>query len=461
MSVESFSKQLAYPELKQKAVSSRSFRTKIAPSNGGTFNCGQQISIDMPGNLAGQFYNFQQMYLKIKMTNATAAFELDRCGALGFIKSLNLTTAGTQIGPQLNAYNVLATALLDLDSSDEWKGSSGNVLLGTNGGTLRGDSVGAAEERTFCIPIVLTAPAMSTPHRMFPAFSLSSLRMDIVLEDIGIAVRSDGVPAPTFKEVELVCQMTELSPAAMAELDSRTGGQYNILCNAYTNSNTTVEADVTQHTKSLGFSMSSLERILIVQRPQATTTSAAAYSLGNRCVSTLDNYQFLINNETYPMRPIKVEDKCAEAMAELLISDHSLTDFNKGCGLQNGVVESNVSLAVGANRSANPNVSVVSSPYSLANVAASGTTAGGHAVVATAAADSNIGTWLGAVEFESGLSHGSSSHIYSGISTVASNVQCKLMYGNVPYALTVDFFALSTILLSLDMRGSGTWSVSV
>ncbi len=64
MSVESFSKQLAYPELKQKAVSSRSFRTKIAPSNGGEFKCGQQVSIDLPGNLAGQFTISNRCILK-------------------------------------------------------------------------------------------------------------------------------------------------------------------------------------------------------------------------------------------------------------------------------------------------------------------------------------------------------------------------------------------------------------
>ena len=40
---EAFSETLAYPQVKKRAVASRSFRTKITPSNGSTFTGGNTI----------------------------------------------------------------------------------------------------------------------------------------------------------------------------------------------------------------------------------------------------------------------------------------------------------------------------------------------------------------------------------------------------------------------------------
>jgi len=132
--------------------------------------------------------------------------------------------------------------------------------------------------------------------------------------------------------------MTELSPSAQAQVDSMTGGVYNILANSYMNSSTTMGA-VSQVTANLGFSVSSLERILLVQRKNASFASGR-YTIGNRAKNGLTEYQYLINSESYPQRPIKVENKGAEACAELLIANHSLTDFRAGNSLQNNAVQS-------------------------------------------------------------------------------------------------------------------------
>ena len=95
MSAEAFSESLAYPQVKKRAVASRSFRTKITPSNGNTFNAGNTINIDLPGNLAGQYYNANQMYLKFKVAvGGGNAATLDRVGAAGFIKRVQIQTAG-------------------------------------------------------------------------------------------------------------------------------------------------------------------------------------------------------------------------------------------------------------------------------------------------------------------------------------------------------------------------------
>lgn len=465
MSAEVFSESLAYPKMKQRAVSSRSFRTKIAPSNSQSFTPGQTINIDLPGNLSGQYYNFSQMYLKVRLTTATNPAELDRAGIVSAIKRVQISQAGSQIY-DLNNYNVLYTALLDTESNAEWRGSVGNIMTGTQGNSLAGETKLATagnEQRTYCIPLVLNPLANTTPHRLIPAFSMSSIQFKITLDEQASFLKYPTASAPTgvvFDEVEMVCLMTELSPQAQAMIDAQTGGVYNILANSYMNSTANVASGVSNASVNLGFSVSSLERILMVQRVGTHLANNTKFSIGNRIRNNLTEYSYQINSESYPQRPILVDAKSAEACAELLIAEHSLVDFRKGNNLNGGVVQSTnpalLSSFVGGDPSQHPNNYVENAPAGDS----AGTSNGTAAAMADATA-STIGTAVYGCEFETGLSDGKSSHIYSGVSTLASNVQALLKYNSSVAAAQLDFFAQFSVLLSLDMKGSGVFSVSV
>jgi hypothetical protein len=354
---------------------------------------------------------------------------------------------------------------MDTDCSADWKASSGSILVGTQGDQLQGEALGAATARTYCVPMMLNPLSMTTPHRLIPAFSLSALQFRITLENDSIVGNTAGAPVFTYSDVEMVCLMTELSPGAQAQIDSMTGGQYNILANSYLNSQATLAAGVTSLTANLGISVSSLERMLVVHRPSATATAAGAFSLGNRTTSGLTEFQFLINSENYPQRPILVDGRGAESYAELLIADHALVDFRKGNCLLNSFAAASAAVAPANTNPLGTGALSGNAPDVVKNdcfseVDGDGDTAGTAAVNA-AAADSNIGTFLAACEFESGLSDGKSSHIYSGISTIASVVQYKGTYSGAQSAANVDFYAQHTIMISLDMRGSGVYAVSV
>jgi hypothetical protein len=65
------------------------------------------------------------------------------------------------------------------------------------------------------------------------------------------------------------------------------------------------------------------------------------FSLGNRAKNGLQQYSIFINGEQYPARPVIVENKAAEALAEYLLSDHSLVNFDKQSSF-NIAVKSNV-----------------------------------------------------------------------------------------------------------------------
>jgi len=93
---DALAESLMYPDTKRRAVASRSYRTKISPNNGQTFTSGQVVNIDMPSNLAGTYVNWNQCYLKFKVT-PTLACRLDRCGAAGLISRVSCFTSGAQI----------------------------------------------------------------------------------------------------------------------------------------------------------------------------------------------------------------------------------------------------------------------------------------------------------------------------------------------------------------------------
>jgi hypothetical protein len=463
MSSEAMSESLQFAAVKRRAVASRSYRTRLPASNGLNFAPGGTIQFDLPANLAGTYVDFSQCYLKFKVVCATAAFNLDRAGAYGFIRRLQIQTAGAQIS-DLDRYNVLACAMIDQDTSLEWRGSHGKTLIGTET-SLRGEHVAIGESRTYCLPVILNPLQNTSPHRMIPCFSLSALTLRFTMADVAEAVYSAGAPGVSFTDVEMVCMLTELSPGAQSMVDSATGGRYDILATSWAYSGGTLAAGVTSSTSNLGYSYSSLERVVFALRPQASQTQAA-YSLGNRAVANLSEYNLLINSQQYPAQPIRREDKGAESLSELLISDHSLLDWRSGSSFTNGFKGASIGnggIGVGFSMFANVQPRAALEPaYPFSDSNPGGTTAGDSVNLDQAATASNIGTFLASIELESAISNGKSSHIYSGVSTLASTVQLVTKHSAaVAAACSIDTFANFTILMSLNMRGTGVFSVSV
>ena len=476
---EVFSESLDFSKVKQRAVQSRSYRVKLPPSNATSFAPSQTIEFNLPANQAGTYFNSNQCYLKFKFTNTSVdnaagavRCSFDRAGAYGLIRRMQVSTAGAMIS-DLDRFNVLANAMIDTDASQDWKESVGHTLVGTTG-LMRGATVAAASPtRIYCLPLILSPLSQTSPHRLIPLFSLSALQIRFTLEEAAAAFKvpaNNDVPGYGLSEVELVYQATELSPSAQGMIDQMTGGRYDILATSYMHSSATLQAQNSGLTANLGFSVSSLERVIICHRKNITVSGAnqkTGYSLGGRCGAGLQQYSLLINSEQFPSRPIVRGDiSGAEPLAEMLLASHSLVDFTSGSGLNNGFTAGGITngLAIGFSRSANlqPNPGVIlQDPYQLDDPA--GVSAGATgAALADAATESDVGTFLCAVELESGVSDGKSSHIYSGVSTLASTVQYVATYsGAVNADITVDFFGNYTILMSLAMGGTGTWSVSV
>jgi len=147
-----------------------------------------------------------------------------------------------------------------------------------------------------------------------------------------------------------------------------------------------------------------------------------------------------------------VEGKCAEALAEFLLSDHSLVNFDKQSSFNIAVTGATIELK--SNGLDGQCVNGILQPYKLDT--AVGTEDGTSPTLA-----SNIGSFITAIEMETGLSDGRSQRLYSGISTISSTVNYRGVYASTSVAAQVDFFAQFTILLSLNSRGTNVWSVSI
>lgn len=473
MAAESFSSLLNFTEMKRRGVASKNMKIRVQPQNGATFTSGNgtPIRVALPGNMANRYYDLGTMYLKWTVSSNVDC-RWDRAGCYGLIKRVTCSTSGAVIS-DLNEFGLLATAMMDTEASAEWKASSGNVLVGTLGDTLQGDAItaGAGNAVTYCMPIVLTSLAMTTPSRLIPAFSKAELIFDFYLDQGAIAVKAADAATLTVTNVEMVCNILELSPAAQAELMQRTQGQFSFLANSWTSYRSNVPAAATAHSFPLGISVSSLERLLIIHRPAGTAAAQTAFSLGNRTPGTLSQFQVLINSEMYPNAPVRINEKGSEALAELLISSHSLGDFRLGNTLLNGVTApadlsgEPVGMALGGG---NPTL-VKTSAFNVSGGA--GTSAGTptHCLIggvgapaAAIGAASNIGTFLCGLDLENSISRLSSSHVYTGISTIASTVNLNLQYGAVPAGgLVLDVFACSSIIVGLNLMGSGLFQVAV
>lgn len=482
------SEALDFNNIKRRAMASRSYRVRIAPSNKTSFSPGETIFLDLPSNLSGTFMDMTQTYIRMKVnyyntSTAAVGCALDKCGAYGFLQRVACITSGQQIY-DLNNYNVLVSTFMDTDASNDWKANAGNVLVGTTASTCHGETMKLAANgtaagvnnttRTYCLPFILNPFALQ--KKLVPLFSLDSLRWRLTLETAANALIQGGAVADTFtlnytiSDVELVSYFTELSPSAMAQLDSITGGVYNLLCPSYANTQATMTAQTPVLNSVLGIAVSSLERIIVVHRSSLANSSGFAQSLGGRISNTIQTAQFFINSEAFPQRNVSVDDMGAEPLAEFLIADHALSDFSRASCIQNFNISS---ATAGGNVYSNTFDGGV---YNLQNIATLGNgeailpvnnawnnavgTAGATGIVSTYS-KTDVGSFVLAIELETGCSAGRSDRLYSGISTISSVVQYKGTYSSSSINAQLDFFAQFTILLTLNMRQTGVWAITI
>jgi len=307
-------------------------------------------------------------------------------------------------------------------------------------------------EGTFSIPLSYNCFANS--NKMIPLFGLAPIEIDIELYPaykIGSWNVKDGNDKPAtpipdnavkLKDVMLTGYYVELSPNAQSLIAQSVNNQYQISSNNWRVSNVTIEPNATSVNEIIPINVSSLERVLISHRKisdVSTTTGTAVYtpaSLGNRYYPLLEQYQVFINGQPFPERPVKMNGKLAEAMTELLMTEHRLNDTNYS---SNSFMASDVG---------GDTLRIVDGNYSLIHDDATGLSGG-------------IGSFLIGCNFST-LNVGISDAVFGGISTIGSIVNYRGTYsaGGIGSQTEITFCSEYECVLHLNMNESGVFQIN-
>ena len=436
MSGEVASNLFNFPDGKSRAVSSKSYRSLIPSSNGQSFNLNNVIEFALPSGVRNTYFDGQSCYIKATLnnTNATNSVKFEGSGFYSLISKVEFLSGGSVLST-IDQYSVLVDMMLDAESSDAYKNNTGAILCGMNASKIGGRTLahGGATPTTVCVPLILT-PFMMT-NRMIPSFSNDVIRVRITLNTAiaGLVTAVDGATV-TDAEIQLTnvamgIYQVELSQEAQNLVDEMTGGVYDLTFDDYRNASSTIDTTVTSHTATLGFSFSSLNRVFVCHRPQASLTEDNAASQGNRSQNKLIDTKLVVNGISYPQRSLtdtatSAGDTAtgAEILAESLICDRSLGVFSHDNSLQ----------------SAN-------STFLLNN--GDGKT------------DGACGRYYYQIDLEA--VRGDTEKMYSGLNSLGATVQIQNTYATTSSAHRLDVFAQYTQNMRLDMNGAGVFTTAV
>ena len=434
--------QLNFANQKRQSVAAVSRRIKSAPTNGATQNAGGQLRFSIGGNQPRSYANLEECYFKFKVTNNdTNTVEFDSGSAFSLFAGVDVLTAGSTLS-SIKQYGLLMSLLLDSNSSVEHLSNVGHNLYGAaaDGVRYHGASIGAGASRTVCLPWLLNGPVASTPQRYWYLGGVDDLQLVIDLEEAKTAFfqQAGGLENSdiVISDAELVFSTITLDPDAQAMIEQSLGPEpvFRILCQDYQHASATLASGVSSLTAPLGFSRSSLERVLITHRNSANINDEQQVSLANRCTSDLQNYNLSIAGVSVPARAIVRDANSSEALAENLVANHSLKSVQNSMNLLN----------------AKQGTVGVAGAFTLANG-----TLGTPGTINTA----EIGSAFFSVELEQ-LS-GVSDRIFSGVDTRGKTVLYEGQYDTAPANMTVDFFASSTVAYTMSLAGSRTWIATV
>jgi hypothetical protein len=321
--------RLNYSQVPPRASSSRAIRNEIVPTNsGGSYTMNSQIIFDLPANLNNTFCDFQSSYIKATITNNDgSAFNFHGGGFPSCIKQIVLELGGQTLFSCDN-WNTLYEMMISLDTSASFRDNAGQRLFGS-GKDFKGENIANTASRQVCFPLVLT-PLINS--RYFPLIGRDRLRIRLILDTAakGLISANTGVldSEVVISNVALVTYNLELGSDVMSMVAANSGGAFKIAMPSYQHHQASLSNSATSLVATLGFSMSSLNRILIAQQPQAVVDTQN--SVGNRSRLRLNRFFVTIGGVKYPMRDVQDLGTTgdagagAEVLAEALISQRAL-----------------------------------------------------------------------------------------------------------------------------------------
>lgn len=426
-------KKLEYGNPPPRASSARSIRSEVVASNGSTFNAGNTIVFDIGANQMNTYADFQSTYLRLNITNNDATgITMEGAGFGAMVKKFEVLIGGSTVC-SIDSYNVLFSMLLDMDTSAAFKDNAGKRLFMTSSNGFGGEDIAAGASRQICFPLALTPLAMC--QKYIPLWGREQIRIRIELESAaaGVIANTTGITNSdlSFTEPTLVMYMLELGQDVQNQVVAASGGDFKIMMPNFVHHQTTLAAGATSVSTTLGFSMSSLNRVLVAQRLQAVSDVTA--TIGNRANLGLNRASVKVGGVQYPQQRVRdavtlngagtavSQVDGAEPLAEALISQRALLAWGHDSSLEDG--------------------------------------AGFNDVEPAGTSDATIGKYLQEIDLES--QRVDSGELVAGLNVIGQICQYESTYALGPAAAyLLDIYGEHSIMLVLSAQ-SGTFQIAV
>lgn len=420
---------LDYADVRNPSLSSKQYRVKIMPENGSSFKGGQVVYLSLPSGLPATYVDFRSnVYLKFTINVAQGSLQLDKAGALSWIRRMAIESTGTLLN-DIQGYNVLLSAVNDLQVNPLTKMNQLSITSGN--GQVLGSVLPGVDTYTFCCQLPLNV--FSLAQRAIPLFSNDKITLRLTLDDAVKWGKWGGATNPdnaSIENIELTCDFVELDTQAQNMINQSVGGVYNIMTTGIQNfqTNIGVNTSPTNINRQIGISVASLDRMFFIFR-DADNTEYNKFNLGARVNPKLTSAQLFINNLAIPQRPLRGSlNNNAEFYTETLIAENALHSVDFANSIN----------CIGTDILTNGGTGT-SSPYNFeTNKDVNSATTCGSFIVGL-----NLST----------LTHGEP-ELFGGMNTISSNVQVRLEVQNA-HAVLMDVFSYYTQLITLNSGAGG------
>lgn len=425
-------KKLDYGNPPPRASSARSIRSEVVASNGSTFSAGNTIVFDIGANQQNTYADFTSTYLRLNITNNDATpITMEGAGFGAMVKKFEVLIGGSTVC-SIDNYNVLFSMLLDMDTSAAFKNNAGKRLFMTSENGFGGEAIANGATRQICFPLALTP--LAACQKYIPLWGREQIRIRMELESAaaGVIANTTGITNANlqFTEPTMIMYMLELGQDVQNQVVAASGGEFKIMMPSFVHHQTTLAAGASSVSTTLGFSMSSLNRVLVAQRLQAVSDVTA--TIGNRANLGLNRASIKVGGVQYPQQRVRDnvalnaggtavgQVDAAEPLAEALISQRALLSWGHDSSLEGG--------------------------------------AGFNAAEPDGTSDGTIGKYLQEIDLES---QRTDSELVAGLNVIGQICQYESSYIRGPdSAYLLDIYGEHSIMLVLSAQ-SGTFQIAV
>lgn len=426
----SASKKFNYLDNPRKTYAVQNIRVKQACDSTTSATMSQELTFNIPNNVARTVMDSNSMALKFKITNndETTNYLSPNNGAMSLIKKIDIISNSVTI-TSIDNYDKISSAFIELDADSGWLQSYGQPLMGTSGndGNGRyGESIANGASRYVTLPVPLTG--LSSLNHYLPMFNKDQLQIRILLNSAsqGVICATTGVEDSeiALSDIELIYNQLRMNEEMASAVHSAVGGVYELTSKCFASTQQSKTKASTTETHTLSFNFTDLESVFLLMY-SATATGTDTNNSQARSQANLSYFSLLIDGIQFPQRRILGQE--AESMLALAKRKGVFNSYSIG--------------------------NIINAHYAGAFMVEDG----------TGAADSNTnGQYALCVDLQQQHEAQGQNTLLSGLDTNGATVQARLDFNGASTAdQTIVYVAVYSQSLILDMSpgGSGMYSI--